>query len=126
MRLTAQEQYALSKLFRDDDATSVAIRAQIDGLRAKHRIETKVGFLTRIQLSVPLAGMHRRKWDWTFEHVRLEDGGSFACWLEDENAIELDAVTHGGEWPTHFDAADFRERDVAEILERDPRDPRDR
>lgn len=111
MRLTPLEQYALSNLFRDNDAASVALRAQINGLRASQRIETKVGFLTRITLRTPLDSMTRRELDWSFKHSKLEDGGSFACWLEEKGVIELDAVTHGGDWPGRFDVADFREGD---------------
>lgn len=109
MPLTAEERFALRMLFPGSDATSVAVRAQLDTSQVVDRRETGVGFFTSVRLMAPLPITAQRQWDWNFEHRRLSHGGSFMCWVSDPSHLELEAVAHNGEWPDSFDPDDFKE-----------------
>lgn len=109
MQLTAVERFALQMLLRGPDVSSSAVRAQLDRSEVVARKATGVGFFTTIRLTTPLPDIAQRQWDWNFEHRQLSHGGSFMCWLEDSNVIELEAVTHNGDWPDRFDPSDFSE-----------------
>jgi len=107
MQLTAVERFALQMLFRGSDMASTAVRARLDTSEVVTRKATRVGFFTTIHLTTPLPNDAQRQWDWNFEHRHLSHGGSFMCWLDDSDVLELEAVTHNGDWPDHFDPDDF-------------------
>jgi hypothetical protein len=109
MLLKAEERFALRMLFRGSDATSVAVRAQLETSQVVDRKETGVGFFTSIRLTAPLPITTQHQWDWNFEHCHLSHGGSFMCWISDASLLELEAVAHNGVWPDSFDPDDFRE-----------------
>jgi hypothetical protein len=109
MQLTTVERFALQMLFRGPDAASSAVRMQLSTSEVVARKATGVGFFTTIRLTTPLPNGAQRQWNWNFEHCHLSHGGSFICWLEDSNILELEAVTHNGDWPDHFDPTDFSE-----------------
>lgn len=109
MQLTAVERFALQMLFRGPDVMSAAVRAQLDTLEVVARKATGVGFFTTVHLTTPLINVTQRQWDWNFKHCHLSHGGSFMCWLEDSNVLELEAVVHNGDWPDRFDPDDFTE-----------------
>lgn len=110
MQLTTEELFALREIFRDVNATSTAIGSQLDQAQAIDRKKTGVGFFTTIRLAMPLQEISQQQWEWNFEHRRLSHGGSFMCWLENAYTLELEAVSHNGNWPEHFNPNDFRAR----------------
>lgn len=109
MKITGEERFALRMLFRGTDATSIVVRSQLDQLEVTERRETGVGILTTMRLPMRLNNLSQRQWDWNFEHRYLSHGGSFMCWLEDSSVLDLEAVTHSGNWPDRFDPTDFIE-----------------
>jgi hypothetical protein len=109
MTLTEEERFALEMLLAGSNATSAAIRAQIDSLEVVERRKTGVGFFTTMKPAAPLRGLVQRQWDWTFEHRQLSQGGSFMCWIDDMGNLELEAVVHDGQWPRIFNTGDFKE-----------------
>lgn len=107
MKLTAVELFALRMLFRGSDMTSTAMRDRLNTSEVITRKATGVGFFTTIRLTIPLPSGVQRQWDWNFEHRHLSHGGSFMCWLDNSDVLELEAVTYNGDWPEHFDPDDF-------------------
>ncbi|MCL2644172.1 MAG: hypothetical protein FWD51_01780 [Betaproteobacteria bacterium] len=112
MQLTAVERFALQMLFREQDMTSTTVRTQLDKLDVVTRKTTEVGFFTTIRPVTSLPNDAQCQWDWNFEHRHLSHGGSFMCWLDDSGVLELEAVTHNGGWPDHFDPNDFSEQKI--------------
>ncbi|CAG9170821.1 hypothetical protein LMG32289_02163 [Cupriavidus pampae] len=109
MSLTLEEKFALRMIFRGSDPTSVAVLAQLDAMDAKQRKATGVGFFTSIRLAIPLRVIEPRHKDWNFRHRLLSHGGSFMCTIEDPTVLELEAVSHNGDWPHSFHVEDFIE-----------------
>jgi hypothetical protein len=109
MQLTAEEKFALRMIFRGLDAISTAVRVQVDTMKVTDRKMTGVGFFTTIHLMMALNNITQYQWDWNFEHKALNYGGSFMCWFDGVNVIELEAVTFDGNWPSYFDQNDFKE-----------------
>jgi hypothetical protein len=110
MQLTDIERFALQMLFCGQDVASTTVRDQLDTADVITRKATGVGFFTTIRLAIPLSKDAQRQWDWNFEHRHLSHGGSFICWLDDSNVLELEAVIHNGDWPDRFDPNDFSPR----------------
>jgi hypothetical protein len=108
--LAAVENFALQKLLCGSDVTSAAVRAQLNTSKVVKRKATEVGFFTTIRLAIPLGNVVQHQWDWNFDHRRLSHGGSFMCYIVDSNILELEAVTHNGNWPNYFDPDDFKEK----------------
>jgi hypothetical protein len=109
MPITTEERFALGLLFRESDVTSVAVRIQLDMAEVIERKATGVGFFTTIRLITPLPVTTKRQWDWNFAHSQLSHGGSFICWIDGTNVLELEAVVNDGAWPNDFDPRNFKE-----------------
>jgi hypothetical protein len=109
MEMTNEEIFALAMLLKGDDLPSCALREQVNEMRVLERKNTGVGFFTTIRLKKPLGADMQRQWDWNFSHQHLSHGGSFMCWLSGANTLELEAVSHNGNWPREFNAGYFME-----------------
>ena len=110
MQLTKEERFALEKIFHGNTDFEKAIIDRLNSAKVVEREATGVGFFTTIKLSDHLpSNQGRIQWDWGFKHQALTHGGSFMASYEEPDLIQLEAVSHHGEWPSNFDANAFSE-----------------
>lgn len=70
---------------------------------------TGVGFFSTIKLNSPIPVIPTmRMWQYNFRHPDFPHGGSYMCYIVDDQELELEAVTFGGaDWPNPSDPNDF-------------------
>jgi len=107
MRPNEVELFALERLFSGAEPICEAIRRGLGGAIVVERSLTGVGFFSTIRFVTSLPESEQRQWDWNFSHSKLPNGGSFMVWREGADVIELEAVSHFGDWPMTFNASDF-------------------
>lgn len=108
MGLNPLEQFAFARVFSGTGAVATAVREGLAEATVIERESTGVGFFTTVRLPRALPKVDAvSRWEWDFAQRDLPSGGCFMAWCECDDVLVLEGVTHGGNWPIHFDAARF-------------------
>ncbi|WP_155500186.1 hypothetical protein [Comamonas testosteroni] len=108
MKINSLELFALKMVFNGPGALEKSVCAQLSLIEVISRVDTGVGFFSTFRLQYPLQEISQRQWDWNFAHLNLSHGGSFMCFIESEEIIELEGISHNGNWPKIFNPEDFK------------------
>ena len=111
MKLLPHEELALQMIFRGQDELSIEMRNRIESAEVLSREHTDIGFFANIKL-VPHLSMvpEIRIREFNFDHPAFPYGGSYMCWFDSPDLIEIEAVTLGGvNWPNIVDHNLFSE-----------------
>lgn len=96
-----QESLAIDIIFRENNEISNEIRKQIKSAQTIDFEITGPGFYATINFARKLTKIPNFKiWTVSFEHPSFLNGGTYNCTFLDENQIEIEGVTFGGQnWP---------------------------
>ena len=107
MLLEPVERFALQKIYEAVGKFGVPVLEQLDRAQVVKRDLTGVGFFTSVLLPSRLPSTTPTYAEWNFCHQQLAYGGSFMCWLDDQQLLELEAVALDEAWPDCFQPDHF-------------------